>query len=967
VALTRADIERGLDEVTRPFLAHVTALHAAHGGVTEIRIIRRGVIWATRIGPDDVDRLVEALRPVGDAPRAVIPGHDHPRSGEANVYFTLNPVRPDPAWPTGGAIRRTKDAAKNDDILAYLWLLVDLDPERDPKDRSATDAEKAEALAVAEAVAAELASHGVATVRGDSGNGFHVIARHAAPSAEGAKDGAKAMRELLRRLDGRFSTPGAKVDKSTHNPGRIMKLYGTVATKGDDTEAAPHRLSWLDVGAIPAPMDAFVALAEPAPAPKAKARQGRPAASSPTPRESAEDAAWRTAALAALDLGAVYGEWLTGNVTGEGWRECRDPDSPSGDQHPSAGVADGVPGFERGVFYTFRESKGQDVFAFLVARGRARNFWEARRLVAQLSGVPLPGPAPADAGVLDDFAGRWATAATDDDRSALLEAAVRAALSLSTVASANAMERIRAETGLAPGVLRSVVARAKQAARKEARREATARPEPPKKGLTVIEFVTDADTIESLFDSIIAAILPLQRFFRHGKDLVYVQKGVGPLRLDDKNLPGVLSSYLELAFMHEGEEGREFDKYDVLSQPHARALLASPRVTCRLPVLSSYVRSPVFDKEWNFVAAFGFHPASGIFYDGPPVVPRSGDAALRAAVNDFKWKDEVDRVNFVGALLTGLTMPHWPYGHPFLAINGNKPGVGKGTLANVLALVTDGDVPSSITLTANDEEFEKQIATRIEAGDRVIVIDNAKSVGAIGSAALERTITAPRINFRRLGSNTAITRPENDVLFALTMNVTQLGADLRRRALPVNLCVTGNVRTLAYANDDLLRQVAATRLDILAELAGMVRSWLDADRPLPVAPARHSTDQRWAATVDGILQHAGLEGFLTNMGESEHAFNENYDTMAEVCALHHGDGAHTAGEWAGVLFAGPLAHRANDRRGNPRSKKSRETIVGMLFAEFAGDTVATDAGSFVVHEEFPRKGHPPIYSFVPAE
>ena len=51
MGVSRADVERGLDEVTRPFLAHVTALHAAHGGVTEIRVIRRGVIWATRIAP----------------------------------------------------------------------------------------------------------------------------------------------------------------------------------------------------------------------------------------------------------------------------------------------------------------------------------------------------------------------------------------------------------------------------------------------------------------------------------------------------------------------------------------------------------------------------------------------------------------------------------------------------------------------------------------------------------------------------------------------------------------------------------------------------------------------------------------------------------------------------------------------------------------------------------------------------
>ena len=52
---------------------------------------------------------------------------------------------------------------------------------------------------------------------------------------------------------------------------------------------------------------------------------------------------------------------------------------------------------------------------------------------------------------------------------------------------------------------------------------------------------------------------------------------------------------------------------------------------------------------------------------------------------------------------------------------------------------------------------------------------------------LERCITDTRLNFRRLGSNTAITRPQNDLLFCLTMNLTQLGPDLRRRALPLNL------------------------------------------------------------------------------------------------------------------------------------------------------------------------------------
>ena len=41
MTVSRAEIERGLDDVTRPFLALLTTLHATVGGVTEIRIIRR--------------------------------------------------------------------------------------------------------------------------------------------------------------------------------------------------------------------------------------------------------------------------------------------------------------------------------------------------------------------------------------------------------------------------------------------------------------------------------------------------------------------------------------------------------------------------------------------------------------------------------------------------------------------------------------------------------------------------------------------------------------------------------------------------------------------------------------------------------------------------------------------------------------------------------------------------------------
>ena len=73
---------------------------------------------------------------------------------------------------------------------------------------------------------------------------------------------------------------------------------------------------------------------------------------------------------------------------------------------------------------------------------------------------------------------------------------------------------------------------------------------------------------------------------------------------------------------------------------------------------------------------------------------------------------------------------------------------------------------------ADEEEFEKQLATGTEPGNRVLVIDNvrlARGAKEIASSVLERCVTATTLKFRRLGKIASIIRA-NDVLFVLTMN-----------------------------------------------------------------------------------------------------------------------------------------------------------------------------------------------------
>jgi hypothetical protein len=51
------------------------------------------------------------------------------------------------------------------------------------------------------------------------------------------------LEKLLVGLSGRFDDDGVKIDRSVHNPARIVRLHGTLAAKGDNTKERPHRFS----------------------------------------------------------------------------------------------------------------------------------------------------------------------------------------------------------------------------------------------------------------------------------------------------------------------------------------------------------------------------------------------------------------------------------------------------------------------------------------------------------------------------------------------------------------------------------------------------------------------------------------------------------------------------------------------------------------------------------------------------
>jgi hypothetical protein len=239
-----------------PFLRWLLRRHRNCGGVTEIRVIAEKpakMVWSGYFDPAHLGALVEQIRPDPDGPRKKLPFGETPRIGEAQFFFSMQPVNP--ALLARSAYEFSRCPGTSDaDIVQYQLFAVDVDPVR-PSGISATRAEKLEALAVARAIAGWFRERGIDCILADSGNGYHLLIPTVAYSDVAAAS-ANA-HTLLQLLDKRFSTDQVKVDTTIANPGRILKLYGTKALKGSDLPERPHRFATISMDNVPDDVDLF--------------------------------------------------------------------------------------------------------------------------------------------------------------------------------------------------------------------------------------------------------------------------------------------------------------------------------------------------------------------------------------------------------------------------------------------------------------------------------------------------------------------------------------------------------------------------------------------------------------------------------------------------------------------------------------------------------------------------------------
>lgn len=162
-----------------------------------------------------------------------------------SVYITLNPVKPEllernknKIVTHAGRSVLTSDA----DIQRRALILVDVDPKR-KADMASSDEEKKASYDVVIQIKKYLSNQGFPDpFVADSGNGFHLLYKCDLPNTD---EVTEAVHGFLKYLHSNFSTDIAHVDTKVSNASRIVKLYGTMSTKGDNSPERPHRRSEL--------------------------------------------------------------------------------------------------------------------------------------------------------------------------------------------------------------------------------------------------------------------------------------------------------------------------------------------------------------------------------------------------------------------------------------------------------------------------------------------------------------------------------------------------------------------------------------------------------------------------------------------------------------------------------------------------------------------------------------------------
>lgn len=342
--------------------------------------------------------------------------------------------------------------------------------------------------------------------------------------------------------------------------------------------------------------------------------------------------------------------------------------------------------------------------------------------------------------------------------------------------------------------------------------------------------------------------------------------------LTDQRLRHMLA---RLAFWHRLDR-----KGDVVPAHPPLALVKSVLATPdpALPVLVGIVNTPVFGRNGKLLTTSGYHPDARLLYIPqpnfalPPISERPTSQDREAArilicqdlLIDFPFVSPSEHAHAVALLLLGFVRSMVDGPTPLHLIEKPTPGTGATLMVDAIATILTGSGASVMTEGRDDEEWRKRVTAKLRQVPSMVLIDNLRH--KLDSSAVAAALTAPYWEDRILGASEMARMPIRCVWIA-TGNNPEFSNEMARRIVRIRLDahIERPWQRDGFRHPDLITWVRANRARIVSACLTLCQAWIAAGKPLGARTL--GSYENWAQVMGGLLEVAGIDGFLENLDE----------------------------------------------------------------------------------------------------
>jgi hypothetical protein len=309
------------------------------------------------------------------------------------------------------------------------------------------------------------------------------------------------------------------------------------------------------------------------------------------------------------------------------------------------------------------------------------------------------------------------------------------------------------------------------------------------------------------------------------------------------------------------------------------AILGVPHLP--FPQIDSVARAPFYTRDSKLVVQSGYHPdarvylapddtlASQLNSQSYPENPTPEDVAWAGSMLDemfcdFPFVNSASRAHakaltllpFVRLMIDGPTPNH------AVSAPARGEGTGKGLLIQTACVPALGEVESSPE-TGDKEEIRKVLLAAVLENAPVVWFDNIQA--EVNSGVLAAVLTARNWIDRILGKSKRF-RGRVLTTWCIAGNGLRYSREIRRRTVTIGLDANmPGAWTRTGFRHELPRWALENRAALIRACIILVQNWIR--QGCPAGTRVLGSYEDWARVMGGILEAAGIEGFLENRDE----------------------------------------------------------------------------------------------------